>query len=288
MPDAGRMKIARNPAGFDFAIEVRDGVRGHAFVGGNAVMLDMLRENAEALGVAAPPATLQRLADATRAQLAHRTADLDVEALARDGDELTFDVRVTNLTGHKFPSGYPARRAWLNVQVREGRTILFESGAFDEEGRLVGFESEVGLPHHDVVSAPDQVVVYEMVAEDLHGRATTALDEMAARTKDTRLLPAGWSADGPHATETAPLGVEGDDDFGAGGDVVTFRVSLAEHARSQLVVVARVYYQPIPPHWVDALRGSETEAAAWFVEAYERLAPAPETVAIATAVAEPL
>ena len=48
-----------------------------------------------------------------------------------------------NLTGHKFPTGHPYRRAWLHVRVidREG-TTLFESGAVDDEGRIVGLRED--------------------------------------------------------------------------------------------------------------------------------------------------
>src|SRR5690606_16751010 len=41
MPDAGRMRIARNPAGRDFNIPLRDHFSAHTFVGGNAFMLDL-------------------------------------------------------------------------------------------------------------------------------------------------------------------------------------------------------------------------------------------------------
>ena len=58
MPDAGAMRIARNPMGTDFNIAPRENVRTHVFVGGNAFMLDLLRENAAELGVTATPEAL--------------------------------------------------------------------------------------------------------------------------------------------------------------------------------------------------------------------------------------
>ena len=48
-----------------------------------------------------------------------------------EGDSLCpVEVRVTNLTGHKLPTGYPeGRRMWLNVQARDGDDVLiWESG----------------------------------------------------------------------------------------------------------------------------------------------------------------
>ena len=40
-------------------------------------------------------------------------------------------IKVTNLTGHKLPTGYSeGRRMWLNVQVRDANGgLVFESGA---------------------------------------------------------------------------------------------------------------------------------------------------------------
>jgi len=42
-------------------------------------------------------------------------------------------VRVTNQTGHKLPSGYPeGRRIWLNIKAYDDYTnLLYESGAYD-------------------------------------------------------------------------------------------------------------------------------------------------------------
>jgi hypothetical protein len=281
MPDMGTMKIARMPTGDDFNIAIRDGVRGHLFTGGNAWLLDLLRMNREELGVQADEGSLRRAAAAARAQLAFSAARLSIENKVRGQESLEFELAVENLTGHKLPSGYPARRAWLQVEVRGAGRVLFRSGAFDAQGRLQGIADEFAIPHTDVVEQEGQVVVYEMVALDAEGGRTTSLAAMAARGKDTRLLPRGWRADGPDAEATAPLGVLGDPNFTAGGDRVRYRVRLPAEAAGRLTIVAWLRYQPMPPAWVDGVRGSNTPEAQRFTRMYDAASFTPETIALA-------
>ncbi len=281
MPSTGPTRIARNPMGFDFLIPVRDGYRGHAFVGGNAFMLDMLQNNREELDVIAEPEALGRMITATRRQLAEQTAKLTVSPITREDGVLKFAVQVKNLTGHKFPTGYPSRRAWLSIVVRQGRQVLFESGAYDEAGRIVGVADELRLPHVQVVEKPEQVIVYEMIAHDPDGAPTTHLTKMVKRAKDSRLLPRGWRNDGPHVADTAPVGTEGDADFTGGGDTVQFRIPLPEGRRGNVQVVARLYYQTVPPAWVDALRGIDAEECERFVRMYDAADKTPETIDVA-------
>lgn len=283
MADLGSMKIARMPTGDDFNIPVREGVRGHVLVGGNAWLLDLLAQNRAELAVAASESALLRAAAATRAQLAHRTAKLSIEAIERTATQLRFELAIENLAGHKLPSGYPARRAWLEVEIRGGGRTLFHSGAVDERGRLIGVADEFALPHVQVVRDASQVAVYEMVVADGVGKATTSLLSMSARIKDTRLLPKGWRADGPHADETAPVGVDGDADFLGGGDRVRFELSpgALEPVAGPLTVIAWLRYQPMPPAWVAPLRASNTREARDFVRMYDAAKFQPETLALA-------
>ena len=48
---------------------------------------------------------------------------------------LRVDILVKNLTGHKLPTAFPSRRAWLHIVVRDrdGKTV-FESGALNPDG----------------------------------------------------------------------------------------------------------------------------------------------------------
>jgi hypothetical protein len=228
-----------------------------------------------------PAAAFERMAAATRAQLAHRTGSIAIRALRREGRTIAFDVRVENHTGHKLPSGYPSRRAWIAVEILRGRDRVFASGVPDASGRLPNVADELALPHVDLVRAAGDVPVYEMIASDESGARTTSLLSMTRMEKDTRLLPRGWRADGPHADETKPVGLGGDDDFAAGGDTVSYAIELPSDAEGRLTVIARFLYQPIPPAWVDALRGSRTSEAREFVRMFDALEKRTESIGVA-------
>ena len=281
MADVGPTRIARTPMGLDYAIPARDGYAAHTFVGGNAFVLGLLQEHEEELDVLAEPAAFDRLIAATRRQLAEQTASLSIGPIARADGAATFTIRVENRTGHKFPTGYPSRRAWLHVEVFQGGELVFESGATDGDGRLVGASDALAIPHVRTVERESDVVVYEMVAADPDGAPTTLLTHMVQRRKDNRLLPRGYRSDGPHADEIAPIGLDGDEDFTAGGDTVAFRVPLPDGRRGRVLVLATLHYQPTPPHWVDALRSLDGEAAVRFVRMYDAADKTPDVVATA-------
>jgi hypothetical protein len=279
MAELPATRIARTPMGSDFRIPVREGYRSHAFVGGNAFMLDMLRDHRSDLYVDAEPEQLEAMAAATRAQLKERTARLTLGEVSLVEDELRFDLEVENLTGHKFPTGYPARRAWLQIEVLVDGEVAFTCGETDAGGRIVGVKDEQRIEHPSVVRSASDVVVYELVADDASGEPTTSLTQMAERRKDTRLLPLGFRVDSPLARDIAPVGLQGDRDFIGGSDRVSCRIRVGAAARDRWEVRATLLYQAVPPVWVDSLRGLDAEEAARFVRYYDDADKRPEVVA---------
>ena len=123
--------------------EEREGMGRHTFVGGNFFMLRMLNRYRDDLGVQALPAELEATAAATVRQLQGETATVTIEDATRTNGALRFDVAVTNRTGHKLPTAYPSRRAWLHVTIgnSSGQTI-FESGRVEPNGAIVGNDND--------------------------------------------------------------------------------------------------------------------------------------------------
>jgi hypothetical protein len=105
--------------------EPRTGLARHVFVGGNFFMLRLLNRYRVDLGVVAPTSELEASALRTVRNLQTETALVSVERADVSGGRLEVDIAVRNLTGHKLPTAYPSRRAWLHVTVhdRNGRPV---------------------------------------------------------------------------------------------------------------------------------------------------------------------
>ena len=241
-------------------------VNRHVFRGGNFFVLRMLARYAGELGVAAPARELAASARETVDHLGARSARLSVTTAALEGDTLEAEVAIHNLAGHKLPTAYPSRRAWLHVTVRDRNgEVVFESGAFREDGSIAGNDNDEDgstyEPHHEVVSSADQVQVYEAIMEDWRGEVTTGLVSAVRYVKDSRLLPEGFDKS-TAGEDVAVQGAAGqDDDFVAGGDRTRFRVDVAGED-GPFRVQAELWYQPIAYRWahnLDAYDAMETD-----------------------------
>jgi hypothetical protein len=115
--------------------------------------------------------------------------------------------------------------------------------------------------HHDVITSPDQVQVYETLLRDAKGRFTTSFVCGCEAVKDNRLLPRGWKPEGPgpaltgrflKATHPGPDAAE-DPRYadGSGSDEVSYRIDLPRDVDpARLQVRATLYYQAIPPYFL--------------------------------------
>lgn len=261
MPIAqGGVKISNRPMGN--ALTARSPFGRHHFVGANHFMVNLIKNNAQEIGATADAvhfdATLSRL----DAQLESRTAALSLETTARDQKAkwLSFTLTVQNKTGHKFPTGIPARRAWLHVTVldKNGR-VIFESGKPQEDGSILGSNADLDAlefePHRDVIRNRNQVQIYEPVMVDSEGTVTHTLLNAAAYVKDNRLLPAGFNKD----TAPSDIAVVGhavkDPNFVDGQDRVTYEVKVND---GPVTILAELLYQAVSFPFAQDLRKSMT------------------------------
>jgi len=254
----------------------RPDVSRHTFVGGNFFMLRMLNRYRDELGVEALPQELDALARGTETFLRTQSARVAVERADVAGGWLDVVVAVENLTGHKLPTAYPSRRAWLHLTVYDrDDNRVFESGALRPDGSIVGNANDddpaLYEPHHDVIDSADQVQIYESIMVDTAGAVTTGLLRGVRYIKDNRLLPHGFDKAGAHEDIAVYGGAANDEDFRAGSDRVRYRVSLAG-AQGPFRVEAKLWYQPISFRWADNLRPYEAFETQRFVRYYESMA----------------
>lgn len=270
MSNHGDVRIVRAPHGGDFNVKARPNYRGHTFYGGNAYMLDIFAANRDKLGVVATKEALQQAALATRKQLADSTAKATIlNARFDENSQLVFDVKIENKTGHKLPSGYPSRRIWLAIEVLQERQRVFLSGGYEDDGSLSGVSQPLAIPHVDLVTKSSQIPVWESVVVDSKGMPTTELVSMARYKKDNRILPAGWKHDGPYAQKTRPRGIGKDADFVSGSDTVHYKLKLEKSKQASTVIIARLFYQSIPPAWARDLENVPSPEAQLFMSIYK-------------------
>ena len=238
--------------------ELREGARVHSFIGGNFFMLNMLNRYRGELNVSALPPELQNGAEATLEFLRTRTASVAIENVTTVSGRLQADVVVRNKTGHKLPTAYPSRRAWLHfvVRDRDGR-VVFESGALNADGSIVGNDNDVDPsrfePHYTEISSADQVEIYESILGDENGQVTTGLLKGVGYLKDNRVLPDGFDKQ----TADKDVAVVGDafkdPAFAAGTHRIRYSASVGT-APGPYAVEAELWYQPIGFRWANNLK----------------------------------
>jgi hypothetical protein len=261
---------------------LRSGVHQHTFVGANFLVLRMLNLYRDDLSVAALPPELTAAADQTVQFLQSQAARVTIRSVDLAGERLQADVFVENLTGHKLPTAFPSRRAWLHfiVRDRDGRT-LFESGGLNPDGSIQGNDNDADPgrfePHYREIRNKDEVQIYEPVLKDQSGHVTTGLIAGVGYLKDNRLLPAGFQKQTADK-DIAVVGDAADDpNFTDAGDLLHFSVSLA-HGQGPYHIEAELWYQPIGFRWAHNLAPYQASETQRFVRYYDAMPSATAVV----------
>ncbi|MCG6904268.1 MAG: hypothetical protein LJE68_16470 [Rhodobacter sp.] len=181
----------------DIDLPVRTGFARHTLVGLNLFLVKMAQQFPDILGIPLqdPMLTSKGMAGLERTELQmvdtarNRTADIAVTRRVIDQTRQTLDVdvRIDNLTGHKFPSGVSFRRAFVEFEVFDGSgNVIWHSGKTDGFGVLIDAQSGDPLrgelwfddqcnkivgqddfqPHYLEINQPSQVQIYQEVKLD--------------------------------------------------------------------------------------------------------------------------
>ena len=282
LPDAvGSVVISNRPR----RLGARTPFGEHHYVGGNSFMVNLLKANGDVLGVTADANHFDDTIARTLIQLEQNTAKLTAHA-SRTADNLLVTVDVENLSGHKLPSGLPSRRCWLHVVVTDAnQNVIFESGKPLADGRIEGNDAEDADPatyefHHNTITSPDQVQIYEPVMHTYESEVTYTLLRAFSYAKDNRLLPAGFNK----VTASEDIAVRGkafdDGDFTGGTDQVSYDIDVAG-ANGRLSITVELLYQTLSYPFITDLAKTNTELVNRFMGLYDPADNIPEVLDMA-------
>ena len=240
-------------------------LRTHVFAGANTFMLGVLK------GEYGVPLVREDRFDATieatRKLLQESSVELALTAplSATAGDVVPLSARVTNLAGHKFPTGYPeGRRAWVAVTVAEDRNgdgaispgeAVFESAAYDpatgtltQDAQAKIYEAKVGVWDFNGTGQCDLV-------DDASGRKMFHFVLNDCWVEDNRIPPLGFVP----SAETQPVGYAYPGNPALPGtlanwDDTAFAVPVPVTAAFDLIVDVRVRYQSSSRDYIEFLR----------------------------------
>jgi hypothetical protein len=217
----------------------RDDLPMHDLTGGNTfvpLLLDTLfpgetNQSALANGIARAESMLKKAA----------SMNLTV---TESGNNYLAQVRVTNETGHKLPSGYPeGRRIWLNVKAyNENDQLIYESGAYDPATGILTHDADAKIYEIKPGIADDVAAVtgYE-VGPSFH---------FAINSKiyfDNRIPPRGFTNANFESIQSPPIGYSYPD-----GQYWDDTQYLLPGPSATIIVV--LYYQTTSKEYVEFLR----------------------------------
>ncbi|MAN03664.1 MAG: hypothetical protein CMI35_11310 [Owenweeksia sp.] len=265
----------------DITLETRQDYRRHTLLGINLYALEMFNQFDDVLGVRKKDYMTGLYGLSNAIVVSNRLAkehsvQVEIEKVDYEKGKLRAQVKLTNLVGHRFPSGVGFRRAFLQFAVidRHGDTV-WASGRTNSVGVVVDAKgqplpsefltpNEQGVqqyePHYQIITRQDQVQIYQELTKNWEGQFTTSFVAIAKVVKDNRLLPQGWTPKGPKGLDpdmveaTHPHGKATGDELymsGKGQDAIVYQTDIPAAKAKGGKVVATLYYQSIPPYYLN-------------------------------------
>ncbi len=182
-------------------------LKTHEFAGGNSWMPLVLRNQYGAgldnSGSLSRTDAFNRTIVSALDMLQNKSATIELSVISSTPTQGQVNVKVTNLTGHKLPTGYPeGRRMWINLQVKDaGDNMIFESGAYDiATAELTEAGAKVYEAQQGQWDAMGNTCVFEVAGnKQFHFALNNCI------LKDNRIPPLGFL--GGNDIETKPVGI---------------------------------------------------------------------------------
>jgi hypothetical protein len=234
----------------------------HNLTGGNQFMLKLLKDNHTELQLNSGTDLIQKSIDRTNNFLTTQTIDLTIGDIQKTQDSAFINVRMINKAGHKFPSGYPSRRAYLECIVTNGQDTVFHSGKAGAKA-LTNIDRTRFEPHYNLITREEQVQIYEFVMGNTSGQVTTILEKAYVPLKDNRIPPRGFASSHNNYDTVKIVGLATKDaDYfnGLGQEIIRYGLPLSDLGDNSTVKVL-LHYESIPEPWTAELFSKATSAS---------------------------
>lgn len=237
-------------------------LRTHQFAGGNSWIPQVLK-NLYGAALELDEDGREEAFDLTSMyaldMLQNKSALVETQVVSQTATDIDLSVKVTNLTGHKLPTGYPeGRRMWLHVVASDGNDQVFwESGAYDpltgvltEDAQIKIYESLQGIWNP---AADGGAGACEITDGDGDKMFHFVLNNCVA--KDNRIPPLGFT--GATNLEMLPVGITyparpGHPDQVVNYDVTSYQVPITG-VTGPISFEATLKYQIASKEYIDFL-----------------------------------
>lgn len=265
-------------------LEGRTPFAKHHLAGANVFMLKLIKENMAELGITATEEQMDSTINRAKQMLQQASLEIQLTETARSVDTLFLELVLTNLSGHKFPTGYPSRRAFVELFVMDANDTIFHSGKMDDDFNIID-EDDGYEYHHAIINDPAEVQIYEMVMGDINLEPTTVLAYAYQHLKDNRIPPAGFNSEHFAWDTIAIAGAAlADPNFnkngsveGSGSDKVLYHIPVNGY-NGLLTISANVYYQTVSNRWLEHMFTYNSDEIDTFKSMYENADKTPVLV----------
>ena len=239
----------------------------HEFVGANTWVPAIIRGEygAGLSGVEDRIDDLSRTIVRARHMLTERSARIEttVAPFVPGSNQLQVSVKVTNLAGHKLPTGYAeGRRMWLHVTAHwpGDKAPFWQNGAWDPQTGALDMDAQTRVYETKQGIWNAQTQVCEIVDSQGRPQFHFALNNCIA--KDNRIPPLGFT--GGSSLETRPVGHSYPETAPGSGrlvnhDVAAYTVPVPPHVSGPVTVTATLRFQISSDDYIRFLKNQAEE-----------------------------